>query len=99
LSSAPLFLLKNGARPATEPKDILDELDIQLKVDREKMRKLSPDSPEEEKILSFLENEPLFLDELVRITGGKTGEISARLTIMEMKGLVKNLGGGKYKKN
>lgn len=98
LSSAPLFLLKNGARMATEAKDILDELDIQLKVDREKMKKLSPDSPEEAEILGFLENEPLFLDELVRITGGKTSEISARLTIMEMKGLVKNLGGGKYKK-
>jgi hypothetical protein len=40
----------------------------------------------------------LYLDELVRISGGKTPEISARLTIMEMKGAVKNLGKGVYKK-
>lgn len=98
LSSAPLFLLKNGARMATEPKDILDELNISIKVDKKKMQKIAPDSPDEIKIIKLLENEALHLDELVRITGGKTSEVSARLTIMEMKGLVRNLGGGKYKK-
>lgn len=98
LSKAPLFLLKNGARIATEPKDILDELNVSVKVDREKMKKIAPDSPEDVKILEILDNEPLYLDELVRISGEKTSFISARLTIMEMKGLVKNLGGGKYRK-
>lgn len=98
LSKAPLFLLKNGARIATESKDILDELDVSVKVDREKMQKVIPDNPDEEKIVEVLKNEPLYLDELVRITGSKTSEISARLTIMEMKGLVKNLGRGMYKK-
>jgi DNA processing protein len=98
LSKAPLYLLKNGARIATETKDILDELDMEIKVDKEKMRKISPDIPEEVEIIKFLENEPLFLDELVRISGEKTSEISARLTIMEMKGLVRNMGGGKYKR-
>ncbi|EKE12154.1 MAG: hypothetical protein ACD_13C00292G0002 [uncultured bacterium] len=98
LSQAPLYLLKNGARMATEVGDILSELDIDTKVDREKMEKIAPDSPEEVVILEFLENEPLHLDELVRITGSKTSDVSARLTIMEMKGMVKSLGGGKYKK-
>lgn len=98
LSKAPLSLLKNGAKIATETKDILEELDMETKVDKEKMEKALPSTPEEAKIIEFLENEPLFLDELVRISGGKTSEISARLTIMEMKGLVRNLGGGKYKR-
>jgi len=98
LSKAPLFLIKNGAKMATEVKDILDELDLELKVDKEKMEKVVPTGPEEANILEYLENEPLYLDELVRISGSKTSEISARLTIMEMKGLVRNLGGGKYKK-
>ena len=98
LSAAPLFLLKNGAKVATETKDILDELDMQVKVDRIKIKKIVPDSPQEEQLLVILENEPLHLDELVRITGGKTAEISARLTIMEMKGVIKNLGKGVYRK-
>lgn len=98
MSKAPLYLLKNGARIATEPKDILDELDIETKLDKRKMEKIAPDNSDESKILDILENEPLHLDELVRISGEKTSVISARLTIMEMKGLVKNLGGGKYRK-
>jgi DNA processing protein len=99
LSKAPLYLLKNGAKMATETGDILDELDMEVKVDRDKMKRVAPDTPEEAKLAEFLENEPLHLDELVRITGGKTSEISARLTIMEMKGIVKNLGKGMYKRS
>jgi DNA processing protein len=98
LSFAPLFLLKNGAKLATEVKDVLDELDMQVKVDKEKIAKIIPDTPEEEKLLTILENEPLHLDELVRISGCKTQEISARLTIMEMKGMVRSMGNGIYKK-
>ncbi len=98
LSGAPLYLLRNGAKIATEPRDILDELDMEVKVDREKMEKVVPDNPMEEKLMKYLETEPYHLDELVRITGSQTSEISARLTIMEMKGLVRNLGGGKYKR-
>jgi len=98
LSVAPLFLLKNGAKMATSVKDVLDELDLQIKVDKEKIQKIAPDSKEETNLLELLENEPLHLDELVRISGGKTPEISARLTIMEMKGMVRNLGKGMYRK-
>lgn len=98
LSAAPLFLLKNGAKMATETKDILDELDMQIKVDKEKIERVAPSSPEEEKLLDILVNEALHLDELVRMSGCTTSEISARLTIMEMKGMVKNLGQGMYKK-
>ncbi len=98
LSKAPFFLIKNGAKMVTEVKDVLEELDLSVRVDKEKVEKLIPKSAEEAKIIKYLEDEPLFLDELVRITGSQTSEISARLTIMEMKGLVKNLGGGKYRK-
>ncbi len=98
LSAAPLFLLKNGAKIVTETKDILDELDMQIKVDTEKINRIAPDSPQEAKILEILMNEPLHLDELVRISGCRTSEISARLTIMEMKGIVRSMGKGVYKR-
>ncbi len=98
LSAAPLYLLRNGAKIATSVKDILDELDLQIKVDKEKIQKIVPDTKDEEKLLEILRNEALHLDELVRISGCQTSEISARLTIMEMKGMVKNLGKGMYRK-
>lgn len=99
LSYAPLYLLKNGARIATCTRDILEELDLQVRVDREKVENVMPANESEAKLIGILENEPLHLDELVRISGSKVDEVSARLTIMEMKGMVKNMGKGIYKKN
>jgi DNA processing protein len=99
LSAAPLYLLKNGARIATSVKDILEELDLQVKVDKEKIEKIMPGNLGEKNLIDILENEPLHLDELVRISGVETSEVSARLTIMEMKGMIRNLGKGMYRKN
>jgi DNA processing protein len=92
------YLIQNGVKPITSAKDVLDELHLQLKVDLDAVEKVMPGSPIESKIIEILECEPLHLDELVRISGIPTPEVSARLTIMEMKGLVRNLGNGIYKK-
>lgn len=97
-SQAPLFLLKSGAKIATTPKDVLDELGMEIKVDRQRMERILPTSPEEEQLLNILELEPKDLDTIVRISSLDTSQVSARLTIMELKGLVRNLGRGVYKK-
>jgi DNA processing protein len=97
-SGAPHLLIKSGAKPATSVNDILEELDLQLKVDKEQMEKAMPNSNEEEKLMQILENEPLHLDEIARISSLEVSDISARLAIMELKGLVKNTGRGVYRK-
>ncbi|HKB88552.1 MAG TPA: DNA-processing protein DprA [Patescibacteria group bacterium] len=97
-SEGPNYLIQNGARPITSARDVLDELHMQLKVDTRAIEKIMPTSGVEAKIVEILEVEPLHLDELVRISGITTSEVSARLTIMEMKGLVRNMGGGIYKR-
>lgn len=97
-SQAPNYLIQNGAKLITSVKDVLDELDLQLKVDHEALERVMPASKDEAKLLAVLENEPLHLDELARISTLEVGTLSARLTIMELKGLVKNLGQGVYKK-
>lgn len=97
-SEAPNYLIQNGAKLITSVKDVLEELDMQIKVDKEVVEKILSRGPEEEKILEILVRKPLHLDELVRISGLPTANISARLTIMEMKGIVKNIGRGIYKK-
>jgi DNA processing protein len=97
-SEGPNYLIQNGAKPISSARDILDELHMQLKVDKEAVEKVMPGGPVEIKIIEILDREPLHLDELVRISGINTSEVSARLTIMEMKGLVRNLGNSIYKK-
>lgn len=96
-SEAPNYLIQNGAKTVVTVKDILDELDIQFKVDSEAVENVLPEDPLEKKILEILAREPLLLDELVRISGCPVSQISGRLTIMEMKGLVKN-SEGTYRK-
>lgn len=97
MSGAPHFLIKNGAKMATNVQDILEELDMQLKVNKDEVEKVLPSDKEEEKLLDVLANEPLHLDEIARILKVSVNNVSARLTIMELKGMVKNIGGGVYK--
>jgi DNA processing protein len=94
MSEVPLFLIQNGARLAVRARDILDEMDLEVKVDRDAVEKVFPSDSLEKKIFSFLENEPLHLDEPARISGIAVSEISAKMTVMELRGMVKNLGGG-----
>ncbi|HET7099138.1 MAG TPA: DNA-processing protein DprA [Patescibacteria group bacterium] len=97
-SEAPNYLIQNGAKLITKISDVLEELNYEVMVDREKVEKVMPTTGEEKKIVEILSVEPLHLDELVRISRMPTQVISARLTIMEMKGMIKNLGGGVYQK-
>lgn len=98
MSEAPHFLIKNGAKTVTSVKDILEELDMQLKVDRKEIEKVMPSGKEEELLLKIVEKEPLHLDEIARISTLKVADVSAILTVMEMRGLIKNVGGGVYKR-
>ncbi len=97
-SEAPNYLIQNGAKLVTKVAEVLEELNMQTMVDPKIIEKVMPDTPEQAKVLAILDREPLHLDELVRISGLQTHNISATLTIMEMKGMVKNIGGGIYQK-
>jgi DNA processing protein len=97
MSQAPLYLIKNGAKMLTGVTDILEELDIQTRVDQKVVEKVLPSGKSEEKLYELLQKEPHHIDELARITGLTVPEISASLTVMELKGLVKNVGRGIYK--
>ncbi len=97
-SEAPNYLIQNGAKLISTSRDVMEEINMQMIVDRNAVEKVMPESPDEANLLKILDIEPLHLDELVRISGRTTPEVSARLTIMEMKGMVKNLGQGVYKR-
>lgn len=97
MSGAPHFLLQNGAKMALSPKDILDELDLQVKVNKDEVLKVLPESADEKKIVEILENEPLHLDEIARISKVEVSRISSTLMSMSLKGMVKDMGGGVYK--
>ncbi len=98
LSEAPLYLLQNGAKLAVTPKDILRDLNINQPTSNHELNRLKSADPEELKLLDALENSPLHLDELSRMVLIDVSLVGSKLTMMEMKGYVKNLGGGVYKR-
>src|SRR3989338_7803342 len=81
-------LIRQGATPITCSDDILEALGF--KVDKEsKQQSLFEDAlPEEQKILKLL-TEPMARDELIREMKIPTGEANAVLSVMEIKGLIK----------
>jgi len=98
LSEAPHFLIQNGARLVSNTKDIIDELDLQLKVDVDEIAKVMPGDSDEIKITEVLARETLHVDEIGRACRIPMHLLSSKLTVMELKGIVKSIGNGIYKK-
>lgn len=96
LSYGPNNLLKMGAKVITTASDILDALRLEPAMPL--LTKSAPiaDSAEEAALLKVLTKEPQHIDFLAK-QSNLTAPISAStLTLMEMKGRVKNLGGMLY---
>ena len=81
-------LIRQGATPITSSDDILEALGF--KIDKEsKQQNLFGDArPEEKKVLKLLE-EPLERDDLIREMKLPTSEANSLLSVMEIKGLIK----------
>jgi DNA processing protein len=89
-------LIKKGARVVTSANDIIETLDLAQITTYIDNKKIIPETPEEKKLLNHLAKEPMHINDLIRLTKLDTNVINSTLTIMEMKGMVKNLGNMQY---
>ncbi len=96
LSKGPNMLIKEGARAILSYEDLAESLDLENI--RNYIGKEIPvaENKEEEEILKHLKNEPIHIDVLVRLTGLNIKIVNATLSMMEIKGMVRNLGGMNY---
>ncbi|MEK9180746.1 MAG: DNA-protecting protein DprA, partial [Patescibacteria group bacterium] len=92
----PNNLIKIGAKAVTCAADILDELNLKTAVSELEARAVIADTPEEGKLLKLLSKEPVHINKLIKESGLAAGDVSATLTMMEIKGKVKNLGAMQY---
>lgn len=82
-------LIHRGATPITSAEDVLEALGFEIKGSAEKQQSLFEDAlPEEKTVLKIL-TEPLPRDELIRAMKLPIAEANSLLSVMEIKGLIK----------
>ncbi len=91
-------LLKNGATLVTQAQDILDALNWEIKPAEQLTMDLSGLTDIELKILNAIEVEEKGFDEIAAITKIDTVELLTNLTTMELKGIIKQVTGDRYKR-
>lgn len=89
-------LIKMGARPVLSALDILEDLNLFNAEVQLEAREVIAENAEEQKILDILSSEPLHFDQIAKMAQLSASLVAATLTIMEMKGKVRNLGGNQY---
>jgi len=88
-------LIKSGAHPVTSLSDILFVLGITPSQSKTKP-KLQFDSKEEEVLFSILTTEPTSIDKLHHLSKLDIATLNAVLATLEVKGLIKDIGAGRY---
>ncbi|MBE3117640.1 MAG: DNA-protecting protein DprA, partial [Candidatus Atribacteria bacterium] len=89
-------LIAQGARPMLSVRDLLDVLNLTRVTEQRLVRKVLPTDETESKLMSVLTHEPLHMDEIRNQTGLPIERVSATLVMMELKGLVRQVGGLNY---
>lgn len=89
-------LIEQGARPLLKMSEILEALKLEQIPEKQQARKHSPMSKEEQSLLEHLSSDPVHIDQLCELTGLPITNVSATLTMMELKGFVTQVGGMNY---
>jgi DNA processing protein len=89
-------LIQEGAKLVREYTDILEELNLTAVARQIEMREILPESDTETLLLRQLRAEPTHIDEVCRSSGLPAATVSSTLAMMELKGLVKQVGGMNY---
>jgi len=89
-------LIAQGARPMLSARDVLDALSLTKVPEQRVVRKVLPGDEAESRIMNVLTHEPLQMDEIRNQCGLPIERVSAALVMMELKGLVRSVGGTSY---
>jgi DNA processing protein len=89
-------LIQQGAKPVLDATDILEELNLALVAERAEARQVFPADETEQRLLACLSAEPVHVDELGARVGLPIARVSGALALMELKGLVRQVGGMNY---
>lgn len=89
-------LIQEGAKLVCNYRDILEELNLTAVAQQIEMKELVPPTDTESSLLKLLSAEPIHIDEICRSSGLPASAISGTLAMIELKGLVKQVGAMNY---
>jgi DNA processing protein len=89
-------LLADGAHPMLTTRDLLDALNLTRVTEQRTVRNALPVDEVESQLLKVLSQEPMHMDEIRNQIGLPIERVSAALVMMELKGLVRQVGGTNY---
>jgi DNA processing protein len=92
----PNYLIQQGAKLVLEARDILEELNLTQIVQHVAAREIIPDNETEATLLGQLSTDPVHADDLGRAAGLSAAEVAGTLAIMELKGMVRQVGAMNY---
>ena len=96
LSAGPNKLIKDGAKAVLSANDVIDSLDLNIVSNYIRTERVVAENKEEELVLTYMKNEPIHIDVLVRLTKLDIKVINTTLSMMEIGGKIRNLGGMNY---
>ncbi|EKD58741.1 MAG: hypothetical protein ACD_56C00060G0015 [uncultured bacterium] len=89
-------LIKAGAKLVSSAMDVIGELRLDYIENKPSPRAATGLSQTEEKIYQELSHESLHIDIITKLTKLETSAISSTLALLEIKGLIRNVGGQNY---
>lgn len=89
-------LIQKGALPLLSINDLMQALNLTRMGEHKAARKMIPADETERRVMSILSAEPLHVDEIRNQTELPIEKVSATLALMELKGMVRQVGGMNY---
>lgn len=89
-------LIRKGAHPLLQPEDLLEALNLSLVTEQQSARVVLPADATEAAIFNVLGHEPMHIDEIGQQAHLPIDKVSATLALMELKGMVRQLGQMQY---
>jgi len=95
-SKGPNSLIRDGAHPLLDPKEILEVLEMTMITEHRAARSVLPANALEAQLFEILDLEPVHVDEIRARSNFPIEQVTSTLAIMELKGMVRQVGGMRY---
>jgi DNA processing protein len=89
-------LIQNGALPLLSVNDLMQPLNLTRMGEHKAARKIIPANETEARLMNILSAEPIHVDEIRNQTELPIEKVSATLALMELKGMVRQVGSMNY---